>query len=87
MSETTYQVSIYDTETKDTVSYHEEFDMSPEGLDFIWREGNYSCDCNRMIFFSKHEVLDYPCGDTGRFKVTIHDHNNNKIYDDEVVDE
>lgn len=24
---------------------------SEEGLEFMWSEGNFSCDCNRALFF------------------------------------
>lgn len=35
---------------------------------FIWEEGNFSCDCNRGIFFDRatgeeKDDSDYPCGD------------------------
>uniref|UniRef100_A0A6M3LKE5 Uncharacterized protein n=1 Tax=viral metagenome TaxID=1070528 RepID=A0A6M3LKE5_9ZZZZ len=35
---------------------------------FIWEEGNYSCDCNRKIFFGQAMGEEYdddetPCGD------------------------
>jgi hypothetical protein len=43
--------------------------------DFIWTEGNYSCDCNRYLFFQyaigacPEDVMDdAKCGD-GRFRV------------------
>lgn len=37
-----------------------------EGVEYMWTEGNYSCDDNRGMFVA--EVLgepdpDYPCGD------------------------
>lgn len=35
--------------------------------DFIWEEGNFSCDCNRAAFFAEAEgedgPEDPPCGD------------------------
>lgn len=39
---------------------------------FIWDEGNYSCDCNRAIFFTAEtdEDDDMECGDTA-FSVRI----------------
>jgi hypothetical protein len=41
--------------------------------DFIWTEGNYSCDCNRELFFERaagkeHGEIDSPCG-KGRFRI------------------
>jgi len=34
---------------------------------YIWEFGNYSCDCNRQLFF---DGTDAPCSD-GRFSVNI----------------
>jgi hypothetical protein len=33
-----------------TISHDGDWD---EGAEFIWSEGNYSCDCNRAIFFAR----------------------------------
>lgn len=52
--------------------------------DYIWREGNYACDCNRGDFFSRakgEDDMDLPCGD-GRFFVRITDVNGGIIYRD-----
>ena len=49
---------------------HESPDLETayEGDEFMWNEGNYSCDCNRHIFFNvalgragsgEHQI---PCG-------------------------
>lgn len=39
--------------------------------EFIWSEGNYSCDCNRAIFFANTDEDDEcECGDT-RYTVRI----------------
>jgi len=43
--------------------------------DYIWREGNFSCDCNRGLFFGKEEVS---CGE-GRYAVNIVNPKNNQI--------
>jgi len=33
-----------------------------ESQEFLWTEGNYSCDCNRSIFFFELNVDDcWPC--------------------------
>jgi hypothetical protein len=54
------------------------YDFAYEGMkpwdedsDWIWSEGNYSCDCNRAIFFeraagkehTREEMEAWPCGD------------------------
>ena len=53
-------------EYKDEVwwDYNEPYDDYPN--DFMWSEGNYSCDCNRHLFFqrAKNEDEDNAeCGD------------------------
>ena len=60
-----YAVEITNNATGETVlcTFPGEFD------DFLWEEGNYSCDCNREIFFQRakgKEVDDACCGE-GRF--------------------
>lgn len=35
-------------------------------LIYMWTEGNYSCDCNRALFFARaadEDDLDVPCGE------------------------
>lgn len=54
------KIPIYDRETK-KITIVEENDW----IDYLWREGNYSCDCNRGIFCDLRNV---PCG-TERFVV------------------
>lgn len=29
--------------------------------DYLWREGNFSCDCNRSIFLYDDEDKELPC--------------------------
>lgn len=40
---------------------------STDGIWWVWSEGNFSCDCNRAIFFGDE---DETCGES-RFKVNI----------------
>ena len=39
-----------------------------ESARFMWYEGNYSCDCNKLLFMARAlgepEPDDPPCGDT-----------------------
>ena len=39
---------------------------------FQWEENNFSCDCNRAMFFNNYAEpdMDYPCGDT-EYKVRV----------------
>lgn len=43
-----YKVTIKNNETNE-IRLTEPFDV--EWNDFMWTEGNYSCDCNRHLFF------------------------------------
>lgn len=47
-------------------------DLQIPGVDtFMWAEGNYSCDCNRKLFFLgwENEDEDLTCG-SSRFVIT-----------------
>jgi hypothetical protein len=35
---------------------------------FMWEDGNYSCDCNRALFFLDEDYDDLKCGDC-RFEI------------------
>ena len=64
--------------------YHDEFEEITEQTDYnpiwIWQEGNYSCDCNRHIFFHNFkDDEDIDCSD-GIYKVNIFDSNNKCLY-------
>lgn len=48
---------------------------SPENAHYMWRDGNYCCDCNRSLFLKDagHAVEEMDCGDTitlENFRVT-----------------
>jgi len=55
---------LRDNKTKVIKECKDEYsdNSTDEGIEFIWTEGNYSCDCNRYIFFYGYDK-DYPCGD------------------------
>lgn len=48
------------------------YGYSAHGAEFMYRDGNYACDCNRRLFMWRQEglsedaidALDNPCGDT-----------------------
>lgn len=74
---------ITDEATGETVVYRDEQEYSEEWDDedpnptlFIWEEGNYSCDCNRRLFFERAKGndpgLNQPCGET-RYSVLGYD--------------
>lgn len=61
----------------------DEFEFS----DFIWSEGNFSCDCNRHLFFERASGRDPApgsdtCGD-GAYRVTITDPDTGRVWYDE----
>lgn len=85
-------VEITDTTSGDTVIYHDDFtykgwsdpERSPSyQVTFLWGEGNYSCDCNRFIFYTLAKTGSVPaehidCGDT-RFKIKIRERISQKL--------
>lgn len=49
-----FKIVLYDTERKIGASY--EYEAEDEYADsqlYSWKEGNFSCDCNRSIILSK----------------------------------
>jgi hypothetical protein len=81
-----HNVHITDTATGDTRIMR--FERSWEDhYDYLWSEGNYSCDCNRNIFFCRAASRDEPddedieCGE-GRFLVRITDDSGAQLYQD-----
>lgn len=83
-------LEIFDTLTRETVTSTacENFVFHS----FNWTDGNFSCDCNRFIFFihakdpdveSSDEADEYPCDHgTPRFRVRILDHSGQILFDD-----
>lgn len=72
-----YQVYITDNKTGETRVYTDPY-LAPDkrtGKFYIWEDGNYSCDCNRALFFqwavNKSEYdIDVSCGHT-RYSIEI----------------
>jgi hypothetical protein len=71
-------VYLLDTQTGERAVYrseHEGDDPDSPGTfgDYPWRDGNFSCDCNRGLFFARAKGEDpewnaFACGD-GRYRV------------------
>lgn len=66
-------IFIKNNTTGEVVNYKD--DIDDEGNMFIWEEGNFSCDCNRFLFFerakgNKPDWDDGKCGNGG-FSVNI----------------
>lgn len=77
---------IRNNETNEIVEYNtlerlEDDEIHPST--FNWEENNYSCDCNRRIFFKGKNVTeeDYniECSD-GKFSVNLKNKNDGKVY-------
>ena len=71
-------VRIKNNDKGNVVDYHTDglwYDDEP-GL-FIWRDGNFKCDCNRGIFFDQangkkaKEITKYKCGEK-KYSVNIY---------------
>lgn len=58
-----------------------------EGGDiYLWSEGNYSCDCNRALFFARaagEDEPDEPCGDSAYRLISLRQ-NGIEIYREET---
>ena len=78
------RIFIKNTHTGETREYKD------HGLNFfgsfIWEEGNYSCDCNRSLFFDRAAGCpsggDRTCGEE-KFRVRIEDTDGRLLYEDE----
>lgn len=50
---------------------------------YIWEDGNYSCDCNRAMFWARAKKIEPPketqCSD-GKFSVNIYSMNGKLLY-------
>lgn len=62
-----YDVSIRNNLTGEVRIHHEDHEWG-EASAFIWTEGNFSCDCNRYLFFERAagetpDVGSGSCGD------------------------
>lgn len=56
---------------------------------YMWREGNYSCDCNRALFFARSgmgNAEDGACGDE-RYRVNVSDAATGELLYQEFVPE
>lgn len=59
-------VFVTHVESGETRSFEDEYAWNTEGNDYMWSEGNYSCDCNRALFFARAAGKpdpDVPCTD------------------------
>lgn len=56
-----FDAVMRDNTTGETKTIH--LDLWYDHSMFMWTEGNYSCDCNRSLFFYNHDRnKKYKCG-------------------------
>ena len=62
-----YSVFIRNNKTREIREYKDDWEWD-DGLEYLWSEGNYGCDCNRALFFARAigevEPQDIPCGES-----------------------
>jgi hypothetical protein len=71
-------IEIKDTESNTTCCYVKDFEFH----EYIWSEGNFSCDCNRGIFFENcmdMDVTENPCGNK-RYYLRVYDMYGDLLY-------
>lgn len=83
-----YRLFLTDTATgiRREVAHEAEWeDTDDSATEFMWTEGNYSCDCNRSLFYrgaaGEPEDDRRPCGDE-RFALTVQSHGGDVVYDE-----
>ena len=60
-------ITMRDNNTNEVRVLHKKLEWFERGSDFMWSDGNFSCDCNRALFFYDHDI-DIECGES-RFAV------------------
>lgn len=61
------RVHIRNVETGETCDYEDPYPFS----DFIWTEGNNSCDCNLALFMARANGLPDPNDSCGNWKYRV----------------
>ena len=65
--------------------YRYPYDWEGDVSEYMWGDGgNYSCDCNRALFFARSGAEDDPdieCGDTA-YVIRITDDSGKEVYRD-----
>lgn len=79
-------VLIINNKTKESRTYVPSVKEWLEHSEYIWEEGNYSCDCNRSIFFHSANDPNWngksdACGDD-KYSVKIIGEDGSVLYED-----
>jgi len=83
-------ILIQDNKTKENVFYLDDGIYDEENKTAstcIWEDGNFSCDCNRYLFFQRQKGLqeedDFECSD-GKYSVCIINPKTKEVLYDEI---
>ncbi len=70
-----FTVHIKNNKTGEIRQHIEKDENWFDGSDFMWTEGNYSCDCNRALYFARANGSDdelaegQDCGDNEAYSI------------------
>jgi hypothetical protein len=62
-----YSVAIRRNDTGEIRISRHDYEWDTDGSDYLWTEGNFSCDCNRYLFFQRaagEDEGEHSCGDS-----------------------
>jgi hypothetical protein len=86
----TWKVRIRHNVSGHIIEHQDDYGWA-DGNPFMYKDGNYSCDCNRSLFFwramdgvteKQVECLESECGDTAFTVLSIHDPAGILIYEE-----
>lgn len=81
-----YLAEITQVSTGVTRTYHATCDWCIDSGGYLWSEGNYSCDCNRGIFFAyaggEEPKWDSDCSE-GKYRVVCKSEDGAVLYADD----
>lgn len=72
-------IHLREVETGFSRVYEDDYEWNDEFSDYIWADGNYSCDCNRAYF-----LFDWGRADNGNYS-SYADCSDNRIVIDKIV--
>lgn len=78
-------VFIRDTMTAEIRQYRYPYPWD-SASEYLWSEGNYSCDCNRALFFAEAHGENDPdrdCGDERYVLKIVSDDSSEELYQDD----
>jgi len=85
----TYRIMLTDRTTGETRHVETTPEWESDATDFLWTDGNQSCDCNRGQSFAMaagEKDPNIPCGD-GRFFLRVEKDDGEVVYNDAPPDD